>query len=79
MVFRGKKDSPLLPLSKAWGWRSRVLPASEQGRRGFGSKDGAPLSSGNSVAEGGEVEGRTPDEDAKAWPDSNGWRQRVRK
>lgn len=39
-----------------------MLPASEEGRRGFGSKDGAPLGSGNSVAEGGEVEVRTPDE-----------------
>ncbi|ELK11388.1 Regulator of G-protein signaling 7-binding protein [Pteropus alecto] len=43
----------------------RVPPASEQGGRGFGSKDGAPLGTRSSEAEGGEMEVRTPVEEAQ--------------
>lgn len=40
-----------------------MLPASEQGGRGLGSREGAALCVGSSVAAGGEVEVRTPDKE----------------
>lgn len=67
----------IIPTEQNPGRREhRVLPTSEQGGRGLGSRDGVLLCSGSSMAASGEVEVRTPDKEARESCDHSpmGWR-----
>lgn len=58
--FWSKKETPLVSADQSRGRTGCCLAL-----RGFGSRAGETVGSGSGVAEGGEVEVRTPDEEAE--------------